>query len=1575
MTLQRLSRISMAGCLVGLLLLGGLAVQQLQRARTLQQEMAELLRLQGRIDQFNAASDGLWMLEAEPGLWQAFRRDARELQGRLQRLGIESTAADRAARRIDRLLETLADARASGLGTGGTGVGDASRILLTHLSLQGIALDSTLDSALQQRRGAIANQALVAAATFAGAALLFALACVAAFGVLHRRISRPVNELLATVERLRAGNDAARADIRTRDEVGDLGRAINEFADERRAADARLREQHDALRYRERMLADSQRMARIGSWRLDADTHQLDWSDETYRIVGVAPETFTPTPEAFLAFVHPDDREHLLAVRDPALAGDVEHDFEFRLTRSDGSERIVHERAAAERDSDGRIVALTGTIQDITERRLAEQRNEQYRRLLEASQDLFCVIDDRGCYVMMTQAYARTYGFEEHGSEGMDLRELFDPGFLERDVWPPLARCIAGEEVRFEAERELPTLGRRHLLVHYFPIPGPETARRWAGVSVTDITAFKRAEDELREQARLIEIAGRVARLGGFRIDLDEQRIAWSDVVAEIHGRAPGYSPSFEEGLAFFAPEHRERLRAAVTACAERGEAYEEEVQLVTAGGGRLWTRAVGQPVADDDGRITAIEGAFQDIDESKRREVRLNDYRALIENSDELFAIGDDDYRYTLVNDAYGRMHGADPAEVAGRPIRELVGEQEFEERVRPHYDRALAGEWVRYETVREDPVRGPRRVLMRYYPIDSLPGERRHVGAVMSDITELTRAETELRERGRLLEMAGRVARFGAWSIDFDSDRVTLSDVAADIHGLPRGTTLAIDDAIERYAPEYRDALRAALEQGESVGREAEILTEQGQRLWVHVAGEPVRDDAGRITGARGAFQDISARKAADRELERLNQRLTNILESITDAFLTVDRDWTFQYVNAEAGRLMGQDPADMRGRNAWELFPEGLGTPFEEAFRRSMETRCPTALEEYYEPFGMWLDVRVYPTDEGLALYFQDVTERHRILDQLREQENDLRRSRDELATLLESRQALINALPAHIALLDHGGSIIDVNEQWRHFGWENANADPDVGVGTNYLAICDAATGDCADDARRVRDGLAAVLDGGEERFSLEYPCHSPDQPRWFRMMANRIGSDVEGYPGVVVMHLDITERKLAELRLSRLAYEDPLTGLHSRNGMVRAVDDALARHGWMAQAALVVLDLEGQRDVNDIHGFAAGDRLLSEVGHRLSAELGERAVVGRTGGDEFALFLPSDERASAAELRDAVVAAMSRPFPLDQGSVEIRARYGYTELGDDRRSVESLLREAEVALFRSRAQAGANRWTHYTAALDRESQHRIEVTRELRRALDNDEFQLHFQPKVDLSTGAMVSGEALIRWLHPERGLQSPAAFIPVAEQSQLIAPIGDWALREACRLLQEWQAERLEIVRVAVNVSVVQFTLGDFAATVADAIDAHDIDPAALTLEITESVFEQESDWLLQQLRSIHELGVRLSLDDFGTGYSSLLYLQRYPFDEIKVDQGFVRHMLDDAYSHRIVTTVVSLAHALGAEVVPEGIEDERTRDALLALGCRVGQGYHYSMPLATEDFRWLLEQHSTLPLTRASNV
>ncbi|MEQ6918186.1 bifunctional diguanylate cyclase/phosphodiesterase [Halomonas aquatica] len=571
---------------------------------------------------------------------------------------------------------------------------------------------------------------------------------------------------------------------------------------------------------------------------------------------------------------------------------------------------------------------------------------------------------------------------------------------------------------------------------------------------------------------------------------------------------------------------------------------------------------------------------------------------------------------------------------------------------------------------------------------------------------------------------------------------------------------------------------------------------------------------------------------------------------------------------------------------------------------------------------------------------------------------------------LEDALRLRHALLNSLPAHIALIDADGNVADINERWRQFGEKNGFRDHSIGLGTNYLDVCRSAEGIDSEGAQEVEEGLRSLLQGDQDRLLLDYPCHSPTQQRWFRLMASRVesGAMADRRLGAVVMHVDITEHKQALQRLEKLAFEDPLTGLWNRRGFTMAIDSYLHEQGWQEQALVVVLDIKALSNINDAHGYEVGDRLLAQVGHRFAQVVGHDRL-GCTNGDSFLIFLAGEGSDSPEQHYHWLASLLDAPFLLNEIAIDVSARFGVTLLGEVPRDVEKLIHEAEAALFEVRDR-GIRDWGLYTPELDHVIHERISLASDMVRALEEGQFELHFQPKVDLKTGKVIACESLLRWLHPERGMLSPGVFIPVAEQSQLIGPIGKWVLFEACRHLRAWQDANLEVVQVAVNVSVVQFELGGLLEQVREAITLYDIDPQSLIIEITESVYARQSKALLQQIHDLHEFGVRLSLDDFGTGYSSLLYLQNYPFDEIKIDMGFVRRIVEDDYSRRIVSTILGISQVMGADSVAEGIERPEVRDVLIDMGCGIGQGYYFSMPLAAEDFQWLLEKHATLPLS-----
>ena len=420
-----------------------------------------------------------------------------------------------------------------------------------------------------------------------------------------------------------------------------------------------------------------------------------------------------------------------------------------------------------------------------------------------------------------------------------------------------------------------------------------------------------------------------------------------------------------------------------------------------------------------------------------------------------------------------------------------------------------------------------------------------------------------------------------------------------------------------------------------------------------------------------------------------------------------------------------------------------------------------------------------------------------------------------------------------------------------------------------------------------------------------------------------------------------------------------SHHDTLTGLPNRALVLDRLDQALARgHRHGGSVGVLFVDLDRFKVVNDTLGHSVGDEVLIRIGERLRVAMRPEDTVGRLSGDEFVVVCDDMKPVDLLYVAGRVAAAIEVPLPLYGRETVITASIGIASVAGGGRA-EDVLRDADVAMYRAK-ERGRARIEVFDEAVRARILERLETEHLLRRALDRDQFRVHYQPIVRVDTGALVSFEALVRWNHPERGQVAPNEFIPLAEDSGLIIPIGRWVLREACARLSEWRAESpaLSTAQVSVNLSAKQFNNPDIVATVAEALSLASLPADALTLEITESVLMEEVEATAQTLRSLKDLGVGLSIDDFGTGYSSLSYLKRFPVDVLKIDRSFVDGLGTDADDHAIVGAVVSLAHALGLSVVAEGVETQRQLHELRRLGCDSAQGYHIGRPEPSEVVR-----------------
>ena len=519
-------------------------------------------------------------------------------------------------------------------------------------------------------------------------------------------------------------------------------------------------------------------------------------------------------------------------------------------------------------------------------------------------------------------------------------------------------------------------------------------------------------------------------------------------------------------------------------------------------------------------------------------------------------------------------------------------------------------------------------------------------------------------------------------------------------------------------------------------------------------------------------------------------------------------------------------------------------------------------------------------------------------------------------------------------------------------------------------------------------------LRAALEHGSSS-GHQYELQLERGSHWFELSVSRKAVAVGQQPHFIVLSRDITERKEAESRITRLAYFDSLTGLPNRRSFLERVDREIRRAGRRRdRLAVLFMDLDGFKNINDTMGHAAGDLILQWASERLRdglrpTDLLSRPVglgdaladdvdLARLGGDEFtALVLDIDGPEDALAVAQRIGQLMRRPFVLEGREVTLTTSIGIALFPENGPDAATLLKHADTAMYQAK-RAGRDNAQVYSASLTHDIVQRMELDGSLRAALEREEFHLVYQPQIDVVSGRISSVEALIRWTHPVRGLVSPLEFIPLAEENGLIERIGAWVLRRACSDAAEWHQAGLSL-SVAVNLSPRQFGAPGLVPLIVDALEQAGLAPSLLELEVTEGALMENTTATRESLQALRRQGVRIALDDFGTGYSSLAYLTRMPIGNIKVDRCFVGGLMDGGESEAIVRAVLAMAHSLGMRVTAEGVETPEQARALKRMGCDSLQGFHFSRPVPAHDIpvllsrRWMLDgadpQEPQIPL------
>ena len=802
-------------------------------------------------------------------------------------------------------------------------------------------------------------------------------------------------------------------------------------------------------------------------------------------------------------------------------------------------------------------------------------------------------------------------------------------------------------------------------------------------------------------------------------------------------------------------------------------------------------------------------------------------------------------------------------------------------------------------------------------------------------------------------LQDMLERSTGAGSWTLVLP-DQMRWSAQLAALMDRPAEPVASQQNTLDIYAPGFSPrmaaALTACLKDGTPFDEEAQIVTAQGRLVWVRSSGEALRNSAGKVVGQQGVLQDLTAQKEAEQASRGVTMRLSTTLASIAEAFVTLDRDGRFTYVNREAERLLQRRGSELLGREAWHEVDEdgALGNEL----RAAVTIGLNATVEGFATRLQKWLEVRTYPFEEGLAVYFRDVTERRQSQEQMLLLQTSISRLND-IVLITEAGP-----------LETPGPRIVFVNDAFERLtGYSRAEV-----LGKTPRMLQGQRTQRTELD--RIRAALAQAQPVRAELINYK----KNGEAFWLELDIVPVDYFSRGLTHWVAVARDITERKISEDRIEHLAFYDTLTQLPNRQLLMDSLSTALAHAVHPEKTgALMFIDLDNFKVLNDTRGHATGDLLLQQVAARLNSCVRLRDTVARLGGDEFVVLLEDlgDDPQVAAEqagvVAQKILAAIAEPCDLAGLTYDGTCSIGVTLVNQQQRSMSNLLKQADLAMYQAKA-AGRNTICFFDPGMQAVVTANAALSTELRQALRNRDFVLHYQPQVG-SHGQMVGAEALVRWQHAQRGLVFPDAFIPQAEESGLILPLGQWVLECACAQLALW-ATRPETSKLslAVNVSARQFRHPEFVELVMGAIQQAGVSAHRLKLELTESLLATDMDVTIAKMGILKKAGVTLSIDDFGIGYSALSYLKHLPLDQLKIDRSFVKDVLTDPNDAAIARTIIGLAQSLGLGVMAEGVETEAQRDFLARHGCSCFQGYLFCKPLPIDELEDFMQTLAAAP-------
>ena len=1118
-----------------------------------------------------------------------------------------------------------------------------------------------------------------------------------------------------------------------------------------------------------------------------------------------------------------------------------------------------------------------------------------------------------------------------------------------------LQRALAGEATQVETLSLVRLADPRHIRVSFFPDAQDDGAIIGIFILSQDI------EEDVQLRQRLVDKEREIRSIAdniGMPLSKSDRMLRYqyvNRVACEWFGRSEDQIIGKTWAEVIGKTQFAEIAPQVARVLAGETVTYERSAEFTGYGRGQI--RVNMFPERSTAGDVIGVLVAIADVDQDfrLRQEIihREQQIRLITDGIGLPISYISADRRVRFYNRTGEEWTGISEKSVLGKTIEEAFG-ADVVDAVRPHLEKGFAGERTTYERLADFRERGKRWVRGHIVPDKTDDARVRGIYTVLTDINDDVMLRESLLEQERQLRLfTDNIPETIAY-LDVNRRYKFVNNTFLRHNARRREDVIGktSEEVLGNEAARLGDPYVARAIAGETVTYERPVTHPDGQRRWFRIRTVPDKASDGTVQGLYVVGMDIHDIKLAQAVLETSEAELRNAMDALPHPMAYMDKTYCYRLLNKQVESLMGKPRDELLSRPFYQVFDEEYFQLLKPYWDRALagETVSVERMMGADPASRRWMTVRYTPRIDSIGEiigFYSVATD----IDALKRTELDLRHANWLLSSHFENT-------PLGVIEWDENFRVRRWSPQAEKiFGWRESEVIGRHHHDWQFVVESDQALADAV---------VTKLTTNLEPRTTSLHRNHRKDgEVIWCEWYNSSLFDEAGKVVSILSLAQDVTNRVQAEERLVHQATHDSLTGLPNRTMLQERLRQAISRARRAGhRVAAIFIDLDRFKEVNDTLGHRIGDALLCEMATRLNHVVRDSDILVRLSGDEFMVVLEQvTDTDSPSIVAGKLLEKIRLPMTIEGHDIHVSGSIGVSLFPDDASDVETLLKNADMAMYRAK-ELGKNTYQLFSSDLAERGAAMRVLENALRLAVGRREFELYYQPKVEIATGRIVGAEALLRWHHPSRGLVAPGEFIALAEETGLILEIGAWVLDEACLQLSRWHAAGFAEIHLAINVAASQLRGADFATHVNECILRADCLPQYLEVEVTETSMLLDPEGVGRTLEQLRQHGVRVAIDDFGTGYSSLSHLKRFPIDILKIDKTFVADILTERDDTAIVSAVIALARALDMEVVAEGVETEAQRVLLAGHGCDAYQGYLFSKPLPAAEFEALLARN-----------